>query len=308
MKKRIYKDFTEYFGRTPLVSLYKLRENVEADIAAKLEFLNPTGSIKDRMVANIIRDAEKRGLLEKGSVIIESSSGNTGISLAALCAARQYRLIITLPETVHPFYLTLYKLYGAELYLTAAKEGMRGAFEKAEKIKETIPDAFMIQQFNNPSNPEIHAKTTASEIWDDTGGEVDIVVAGIGTGGTVTGIGTYLKKQKPEVKIIGVEPEASPVIAQGRTGEHGIPGIGAGFIPRVLDTSLLDNVVTVTLTDAVTCVREIALKTGIFAGISSGAAAWAALRIAERPENKHKLIVTIFPDSGNKYLYMGLMK
>jgi cysteine synthase A len=307
MKKRIYRDISECIGKTPLVSLNSLRGDLQVDIAAKLEFLNPTGSIKDRMVVNIIQDAEKRGLLAPGSVIIESSSGNTGVSLAAMCAVKKYRLIITLPETVGPVHRTLYELYGAELHLTPADSGMRGALEKAEKLKEQIPNAFMIQQFNNPSNPEIHTKTTAVEIWDDTGGDVDIVIAGIGTGGTITGIAAYLKKQKPEVLIIGIEPEASPCITGGRSGAHGIPGIGAGFIPRVLDTTLLDEVIPVAEKDATACVREIAFKTGILAGLSSGAAAWAALRIAEREENKSKLIVTIFPDAGEKYLYMGLL-
>lgn len=307
MRKIIRTDISDCIGKTPLVQL-RLKNNMSARIAAKLEFLNPTGSIKDRMILYIFKDAEKRGLLKPGSLIIESTYGNTGISLASLCAARGYRLILTMPETVSREKQNIFKVYGTEIVKTPAGEGMKGALKKLEELKGKYPDAFLIQQFNNPANPEAHLKTTGVEIWEETKGKVDIVVAGIGTGGSITGIARFLKKQKSQVYIIGIEPENSPVISQGKPGKHRIAGIGAGFIPQVFNRQVVDEIMTVSDKNAIETMKLIARKTGILAGISSGAAAFGALQTAERPENKKKLIVAIFPDKGEKYFYTGYIE
>lgn len=278
-----------------------LKDMMNCTIAAKLEFLNPTGSIKDRMVLYIIKDAEKRGLLKPGSVIIESTCGNTGISLAALCAARGYRLILTMPETISREMQTILEIYGTEIVKTPAEQGMRGALKKIDELKEQFQDAFLVQQFNNPANPEAHLKATGVEIWEETGGKVDVVVAGIGTGGSITGIARFLKKQKPHVYIVGIEPENSPVISQGKPGKHRINGIGAGFVPQVFDRQVVDEIISVSDMNAIETMKLIARRTGVFAGISSGAAAFGALQIAESMEKK--LIIVIFPDKGEKYFY-----
>ncbi|MBN2440317.1 MAG: cysteine synthase A [Spirochaetales bacterium] len=302
MRKKIFADISGCIGRTPLVYL-NLKEHLQAGIAAKLEFFNPSGSIKDRMILHILNDAEKRNLLKPGNLILESSSGNTGIALAALSAARGYKLILTMPETVKREDQNLFKVFGAEIILTPAAEGMKGALKKINELGELYPDAFVIHQFNNPANPEAHYKSTGLEIWEETKGKVDILVAGIGTGGTITGVARFLKKQNPGIQVYGVEPEGSPLFTKGITGEHRIVGIGAGFIPQIFERSLVDDIVRVTDKDAVSTMKLIAERTGILSGISSGAAACAALQLAEKNENKKKLIVVIFPDKGDKYFY-----
>jgi cysteine synthase A len=307
MKKYILSDVWQYVGKTPLVYLHLAPESGSM-IAAKLEMFNPAGSIKDRMVLHILNDAEKRGLLKAGSTIIESTCGNTALSLAALCAARGYKLILTMPELACMEKQQIFIAFGAEIIFTPASEGMKGALKKAEELREKNTEAFLIQQFNNPLNPEAHFKTTAVEIWEDTNGEVDYLVAGIGTGGTISGISAYLKKQKPNVKIIGVEPESSPVISKGKIGTHCIPGIGAGFVPQIFFKEGVDEILTVSDKDAVATVKLIARKAGILAGISSGAAAFAALQIARRTTSKGKLIVVIFPDNGDKYFYTRMVE
>ncbi|MBN1411408.1 MAG: cysteine synthase A [Spirochaetales bacterium] len=308
MRSRICQDFLSCIGKTPLLCLDKVKKNLYAQITAKMEGYNPTGSIKDRTALFMLEDAEKRNLISSGSTIIESTSGNTGVSLAALCAIKEYRLIITLPDTVSEDRRRLLKAYGAELQVTPAESGMKGAIQKAMDLSEQIHDSLHVQQFSNPSNTLAHFKTTGVEIWDDTRGEVDILVAGVGTGGTVTGAGSYLKKKKPSVKVYAVEPKESAVLSGGHAGRHGIQGIGAGFVPAILDMSVLDGVLAVKAEDAVKEARLLAKEAGLLVGISSGAVLCASLELAMKPENKGKLIVAVFPDSGEKYLNMRLLK
>lgn len=300
----VYKTITDLIGRTPILELEKTEreEGLEAKILVKTEFFNPAGSVKDRVAKAMIDDAEEKGLLKKGSVIIEPTSGNTGIGLAAVAAARGYRLIIAMPETMSIERRNLMKAYGAELVLTDGAKGMKGAIAKAEELAKEIPDSFIPSQFTNPANPAIHEKTTGREIWEDTEGKVDIFVSGVGTGGTITGVGRFLKSKKPDVKIVAVEPKSSPVLSEGRSGPHKIQGIGAGFVPDTLDTSIYDEIITVDHEDAFAEGRKLARTEGILVGISSGAALWAAKELAKRPENKGKTIVALLPDTGERYL------
>lgn len=304
----IYEDITKTVGRTPLVRLHRITEGVKAQVVVKLESFNPLSSIKDRIGVAMIDDAEKRGLLRKDSVIIEPTSGNTGIALAFVAAARGYKLILTMPDTMSMERRQLLQIFGAEVVLTPGAEGMKGAVKKAEELTASTPNAFMPQQFNNPANPEIHRKTTAEEIWNDTDGEIDILVAGVGTGGTITGISEVLKRRKPTFKAIAVEPEASPVLSGGQPGPHKIQGIGAGFVPQVLDRSIIDEIVKVSNDNAGITARRLAREEGILVGISCGAALWAALEVAKRKENEGKLIVVILPDTGERYLSTWLFK
>lgn len=301
---RIYKSADQLIGSTPLLELTHIEkaEHLEAKILAKLEYFNPAGSVKDRIAKAMIDDAEKKGLLKPGSVIIEPTSGNTGIGLASVAAARGYRIIIVMPETMSVERRQLMKAYGAELVLTEGTKGMKGAISKAEELAREIPDSFIPGQFVNPANPEIHRTTTGPEIWDDTDGEVDIFVAGVGTGGTITGAGEYLKSKKPDVKVVAVEPASSAVLSTGVAGTHKIQGIGAGFVPEILNTSIYDEIITVTNEDAFAAGKEIGKSEGVLVGISSGAALHAALVLAKRPENKSKTIVVVFPDTGDRYL------
>jgi len=304
----IYEDITKTVGRTPLVRLHRITEGVKAQVVVKLESFNPLSSIKDRIGVAMIDDAEKRGLLKKDSVIIEPTSGNTGIALAFVAAARGYKLILTMPDTMSMERRQLLQIFGAEVVLTPGAEGMKGAVKKAEEMTASTPNAYMPQQFNNPANPEIHRKTTAEEIWNDTDGEIDILVAGVGTGGTITGISEVIKKRKPTFKAIAVEPEASPVLSGGQPGPHKIQGIGAGFVPQVLDRSIIDEIVKVSNDNAGITARRLAREEGILVGISCGAALWAALEVAKRKENEGKLIVVILPDTGERYLSTWLFK
>lgn len=302
---KIYTKSTDLIGHTPLMQMnnYSKAESIEnATILAKLEYLNPAGSVKDRVALAMVEDAENKGLLKEGSVIIEPTSGNTGIGLAMVAAAKGYRTILTLPETMSVERRTLLKAYGAKLVLTEGSKGMTGAIEKAKELEQSIPGGIILGQFDNPANPAAHVATTGPEIWEDTDGNVDIFVAGVGTGGTITGIGSYLKSRKPDVKIVAVEPADSPVLSGGAPGPHKLQGIGAGFVPSILDTEVYDEIMTVTTREAFAAGRAIAHKEGILVGITSGAALHAAAQLAKRPENAGKTIVALLPDSGDRYL------
>ena len=301
---RIYASMEELIGRTPLLELGRMEKalNLEARLLAKLEFRNPAGSAKDRVARAIIRDAEERGILKEGSVIIEPTSGNTGIGLAAVAVPKGYRTIIVMPETMSMERRLLMKAYGAELVLTDGAQGMAGAIRKAKELAAQIPGSFIAGQFENPANPAAHYASTGPEIWEDTDGKIDIFVAGVGTGGTISGTGRFLKEKNPDIRIVAVEPASSPVLSGGKAGAHGLQGIGAGFIPKALDTGIYDEIITVTEEDAYQTGRKLVQMEGILTGISSGAALWAAIRLAERKENRGKTIVTLLPDSGERYL------
>jgi len=300
----VYKSVLELVGHTPLVELtnFEKANHLEAKILAKLEYFNPAGSVKDRIAKAIIEDAEKSGKLKPGSVIIEPTSGNTGIGLASVAAAKGYRLIITMPETMSIERRNLMKAYGAELVLTDGSKGMKGAIEKADELAQKIPDSLIAGQFVNPVNPHTHKETTGPEIWKDTDGKVDIFVAGVGTGGTISGVGAYLKSKNPDIKIVAVEPATSPVLSKGTAGAHKIQGIGAGFVPDTLDTNIYDEIIAVENDDAFATGKQFPKQEGILVGISSGAALWAAKELAQRPENKGKTIVALLPDTGDRYL------
>ena len=305
---KIVNDVTELIGNTPLVKLNKIVKDAKAEIVGKLEFFNPCGSVKDRIGVSMITEAEKQGLLKKNSVVVEPTSGNTGIALAFVCAVKGYRLVLTMPDTMSIERRKMLEAFGAEIVLTPGSEGMKGAIKKAEEIVKNNCKAFMPQQFKNPANPEVHRKTTALEIWKDTDGKVDILVSGVGTGGTITGIAEVIKKRKPSFKAIAVEPTNSPVLSGGEPGSHKIQGIGAGFVPGVLNRDIIDEIIKVTNEEAMICARRLAKEEGIFAGISSGAAVWAAIEVAKRKENKNKLIVVILPDLGDRYLSTELFQ
>jgi cysteine synthase A len=305
---RIFSDITKTVGNTPLVRINKLTEGMGATVLAKLEFFNPLSSVKDRIGVAMIEDAEKRGVLKKGSVIIEPTSGNTGIALAFVAASKGYKLILTMPDTMSVERRQLLRILGAEVVLTEGAKGMKGAVEKAEDLARRTPNSFLPQQFNNLANPAIHRKTTAEEVWNDTDGKVDIFIAGIGTGGTITGVAEVLKKKKPSVKAIGIEPVDSPVLSGGKPGPHKIQGIGAGFVPAVLNRKVLDEIIKVSNEDAGDLARRLARQEGIFAGISSGAAMWVALEVAKRKESKGKTIVVVLPDTGERYLSTWLFE
>ncbi len=305
---KIYTSMDQMIGRTPLLELCRIQQQLglDARVLAKLEYLNPAGSVKDRAALSMIRDAEQKGLLKEGSVIVEPTSGNTGIGLAAVAAARGYRVVIVMPETMSLERRQLMRAYGAELVLTEGSKGMSGAVEKAQQLVQQIPGAFLAGQFTNPANPQAHFETTGPEIWQDTEGHVDVFVAGVGTGGTITGVGRYLKSQDPAVRIVGVEPAASPLLSKGTAGPHKIQGIGANFVPHVLDTAIYDELLAVTDQDAFAAGRLMARTEGVLVGISSGAALWAAVELAKRPENRGKTIVTLLPDTGDRYLSTGM--
>ena len=300
----IYTSADQLIGKTPLLELTQIEksEGLNAKILAKLEYFNPAGSVKDRIAKAMIDDAEAKGILKAGSTIIEPTSGNTGIGLASVSAARGYRIIIVMPETMSVERRQLMKAYGAELVLTEGAKGMKGAIAKAEELAKEIPGSFIPGQFVNPANPEVHERTTGPEIWEDTDGKVDVFVAGVGTGGTITGTGRYLKKQNPNVKVVAVEPASSPVLGQGKAGSHKIQGIGAGFVPDVLDTKVYDEIIAVETDDAFAAGKLVGKKEGVLVGISSGAAIWAAIELAKRPENAGKTIVALLPDTGDRYL------
>ena len=301
---RIFQSANELIGNTPLLEVKNLEQKhaLEARLLVKLEYLNPAGSVKDRIAKAMIEDAEERGILKEGSTIIEPTSGNTGIGLAAIAAAKGYRIILTMPETMSVERRNILKAYGAEIVLTEGAKGMRGAIEKADELAQGIEGSFIPAQFDNPANPKAHFETTGPEIWNDTDGKVDIFVAGVGTGGTVTGVGQYLKSKNPSVRVVAVEPASSAVLSTGVAGAHKIQGIGAGFVPEVLDTGVYDEIITVSNEDAFATGRAIGRQEGLLVGISSGAAAWAAIQLAKRPENAGKTIVALLPDNGDRYL------
>lgn len=303
MAEKIYKSVEELIGRTPLMEICNIEreEGLEARVLVKLEYLNPAGSVKDRIAKNMIRDAEEKGLLKPGATIIEPTSGNTGIGLASLAASKGYRLILTMPETMSVERRNILKAYGAEIVLTEGARGMTGAIEKAEELAKEIPGSFLTRQFENPANPETHRKTTGPEIWEDTDGKVDILVAGVGTGGTISGTGEYLKSRNPQVKVVAVEPSDSPVLSGGAAGPHKLQGIGAGFVPKALNTEVYDEILTLGSEESFAAAKLLAHKEGLLVGISSGAALHGAMELARRPENKGKTIVAILPDSGDRY-------
>ncbi len=304
----IYKGTLGLIGNTPLVELVNIEKELglEAAILVKLEYLNPAGSVKDRIAKAMIEDAEEKGLLKEGSVIIEPTSGNTGIGLAAICAAKGYRIILTMPETMSVERRNILKAYGAEIVLTDGSKGMKGAIEKADELAKEIDDSFIPGQFVNPANPAVHRKTTGPEIWKDTDGNVDIFIAGVGTGGTLTGVGEYLKEQNPDIRVVALEPEDSPVLSEGKAGPHKIQGIGAGFVPEVLNTEVFDEIYKASADEAFETAKLLAKKEGISVGISSGAALSGAICLAKRPENKGKVIVALLPDSGDRYYSTAL--
>ncbi len=308
LTRGIARDSSELIGNTPLVRLNRVTAGVGAEVVAKLESFNPLGSVKDRIGVSMILDAEERGLINENTVIVEPTSGNTGIALAFVCAARGYRLILTMPDTMSVERRQLLSVLGAELVLTPGAEGMTGAVRKAEQLAEDNTNYCMLQQFDSPANPEIHRMTTAEEIWRDTEGRIDVLVAGVGTGGTITGVAEVIKKRKPAFRAVAVEPADSPVLSGGEPGLHKIQGIGAGFVPRVLKMDLVDEIIRVTNDDAGAMTRRLAREEGILAGISSGAATWAAIEVARRPENKGKLVVVVLPDTGERYLSTWLFQ
>lgn len=304
---KIARSISELVGKTPLLRLNRIAGGCQADVIAKLESFNPCGSIKDRIGVSMIEEAERTGLIQKDTIILEPTSGNTGIALAFICASRGYRLALTMPDSMSEERIRLLKMFGAEVVLTPGNEGMSGAVRKAEEMARTDSKFLILQQFRNPANPDIHRKTTALEIWEDTDGEIDILIAGVGTGGTITGISEVIKKKKSGFRAIAVEPENSPVLSGGRPGPHKIQGIGAGFIPEVLQMNLIDEVIRVSNENAILFAKRLAREEGVLAGISSGAAAWAAIEVAKRPENMNKMIVVILPDTGERYLSAGLL-
>jgi len=305
---KVYQQITDLIGNTPLLSLtnLKAKEDLKAEIIAKLEYFNPAGSIKDRIAKAMIDDAEAKGLLKPGATIVEPTSGNTGIGLASVAAARGYKVILTMPETMSVERRNLLKAYGAELVLTEGAKGMKGAIAKAEELAQELPNTFMPRQFDNPANPTVHFNTTGPEIWADTDGKIDILVSGVGTGGTISGAGKFLKSKNPDIKVVAVEPADSPVLSQGKSGPHKIQGIGAGFVPNTLDTGIYDEIIPVANEDAFVTGRTVAYAEGVLVGISSGAALWAAIQLAKRPENEGKTIVVILPDTGERYLSTAL--